>query len=221
MDAVDILDHFLKTSGLDAGTREGAKAYKLDEAAEWVKWAEEVDLAMSALTGPEAPHYFRICRRKHFGTLTVCGDGTAEVAACHRAEHRGYQPNGNDVVMVVKDRMASLEVSQIILMVPAADLGRLHGLPLQPQCTHLRRPASERDRKRVHEAALMVHHAGAISKKACNYLRHWAQGTRRRLPRPAYYHFWKTRSEEHPHLTWFHWVWKSNAMVFVLWWWLP
>ena len=33
MDVVDILYHFLKTSGLDAGTREGAKAYKLDEAA--------------------------------------------------------------------------------------------------------------------------------------------------------------------------------------------
>ena len=142
MDVVDILDHFLKTSGLDAGTREGAKAYKLDEATEWVKWAEEVDLAMSALTGPAAPHYFRICRRKHLGTLTVCGDGTAEAAACHRAEHRGYQPNGNDVVMVVKDRMASLEVSQIIWMVPVAGLGRLHGLPLQTQGTHLRRPAS-------------------------------------------------------------------------------
>ena len=28
MDVVDILYHFLKTSGLDAGTREGAKAYK-------------------------------------------------------------------------------------------------------------------------------------------------------------------------------------------------
>ena len=54
MDVLDMLDHFLQTSGLDAGTREGANAYKLDEAAEWVKWAEEVGLAISALTGPEA-----------------------------------------------------------------------------------------------------------------------------------------------------------------------
>ena len=44
---------------------------------------------------------------------------------------------------VVKDRMASLEVSQIILMVLAADLGCLHGLPLQPQGTHLRWPAAD------------------------------------------------------------------------------
>jgi len=92
MDVVDILDNFLKTSGLNAGTREGANVYKLDEA------TEEVDLAMSALTNPEAPHYFRICRRKHLGTLTACGDGATEAATCHRAEHRGYQPNGNDVV---------------------------------------------------------------------------------------------------------------------------
>ena len=34
----------------------------------------------------------------------------------------------------------------------------------------------------------MVHHAGAISRKTCNYISHWAQGTRRRPPRPAYYH---------------------------------
>ena len=54
-----------------------------------------------------------------------------------------YHPDGHDVVMVVKDRMASLEVSQIILMVPAADLGCLHGLPFQPQGTHLRRPVAD------------------------------------------------------------------------------
>ena len=53
-DVVDILDHCMKTSGLDVGTREGANAYKLDEAVEWAQWVEQVDLAMPALTGPEA-----------------------------------------------------------------------------------------------------------------------------------------------------------------------
>ena len=38
----------------------------------------------------------------------------------------GYQPHGDDVVMIVKDRMASLVVSQIIL-------GRIHGMSLQPR----------------------------------------------------------------------------------------
>ena len=36
MDVVDILDHFLKTYGLVLDTREGANAYRLDEAVEWV-----------------------------------------------------------------------------------------------------------------------------------------------------------------------------------------
>ena len=193
LDVVSILDHFLKTSGLDAGTRQDAKAYKLDEAAEWVEWAEDVDLAMSALTGPEAPHYFRICRRKHVGTDSAHGDGAAEAGACHRADHRGYQPNGDDVVMVVKDRMASLVVSQLILMLPAADLGRIRGLPLQPHGTHPRRPASEADRQKVFDAARAAFQSGAIREKACDYLTLWSQGIRRRLPRPSHYNFLRHR----------------------------
>ena len=189
LDVVNILDDFLKTSGLDAGTRQDAKAYKLDEAAQWVQWAEDVDLVMSALTGPEAPHYFRICRRKHVGTASAQGDGAAEAGACHRADHRGYQPNGDDVVMVIKDRMASLEVSQIILMLPAADLGHIHGSPLQPDGTHPRRPASDTDRLKVFAAARAAFQAGAIREKACDYLTQWSRGTRRRLPRPSHYQF--------------------------------
>ena len=189
LDVVSILDDFLKTSGLDAGTRQDAKAYKLDEAAEWTQWAEEVDLKMSNLTGPEAPHYFRICRRKHVGTDSAHGDGAAEARAEHRADHRGHQPNGDDVVMVVKDRMASLEVSQIILMLPAADLGRIHGLPLQPHGTHPRRPASDADRRKVCDAARAAFQAGAIRKKACDYLTQWSGGIRRRQPRPSHYRF--------------------------------
>ena len=189
LDVVSILDSFLKTSGLDVGTRHDAKAYKLDEAAEWVQWAEDVDLAMSALTGPEAPHYFRICRRKHVGMESAHTDGTAEARACHRADHRGYQPLGDDVVMVVKDRMASLEVSQIILMLSAADLCRIHGAPVQPQGTHLRRPASDTDRHKVCDAAQAAFQAGAIREKACNYLTQWSRGIRRRLPRPSHYSF--------------------------------
>ena len=53
MDVVDILDHCLNTSGLKCCSisLRLTKAYKQDEAAEWVKWVEEVDLAISALTG--------------------------------------------------------------------------------------------------------------------------------------------------------------------------
>ncbi|MFM7989165.1 MAG: hypothetical protein ACKPKO_58615, partial [Candidatus Fonsibacter sp.] len=88
-DVVDILDHFLNTRGLDAGTRDRANAHKLDEATQWLEWAEEVDLAMSALTGPEALHYFHLCCRKHLGTLTAHGDGTTEATTCHRQNTEG------------------------------------------------------------------------------------------------------------------------------------
>ena len=57
------------------GSRQGAQAYKLDEPPEWFHWAEMVDLTMSNLIGPEAPHYFRICLRSQlgFGALRVMG----------------------------------------------------------------------------------------------------------------------------------------------------
>ena len=85
--------------------------------------------------------------------------------------------------------MASLEVSQIILMLPAADLGRIRGLPLQPHGRNPRRPASGADRKKVFDAARAALQAGAIRKKACDYLTEWSRGIRRRQPRPANYHF--------------------------------
>ena len=189
MDVVEILQAFLRTSGLDPNTREAAQAYKLDEAAEWVHWAEQTNLQMSCLTGPEAPHYFRICKRKLVGQGGPHADGPAELRACYLADHRGYQPNGEDVVIIVKDRMSSLEVSQIILAVPAADLPRLRGLPLQPEGTHDRRVATDKDRQEVRNKALSARDAGAISQRACDYLVHWAQGTRRREPRPIQYTF--------------------------------
>ncbi len=67
MDVVEILNGFLKGSGLDTGTKDESHAYKLDASARWVEWAETVDLTMSNLTGPEAPHYFRITRRRLVG----------------------------------------------------------------------------------------------------------------------------------------------------------
>ena len=147
---------------------------------------------MSALTGPDAPHSFRICRRKQVGidfVGTSADECAAEIAACHRADHRGFQPNSEDVVMVVKARMASREVAQIILMVPAADLVRYHRFASQPEGIHPRRPASDTDRKKVYDHALAAFQAGAIGEKARNYLTLWSRGAMRRQPRPSQYRF--------------------------------
>ena len=111
--------------------------------------------------------------------MSAHGNAAAEAGASHRAYHRGYQPAGDDVVLVVKDRMASVEVSQIILMLPAADLGRIHGLPLQPHGAHQRRAASDADRQNMLNAAHAAWQAGAIQEKARDYLMDWSRGTRR------------------------------------------
>ena len=189
MDVVSILDNFLKSSGLDTGSKEGAQAYKLDQAPEWIEWAETVDLTMSNLTGPEAPHYFRVCLRRQLGHGGPLGDAASEINACNMAEHRGYLPRADDVVMIIKDRMASTKVSQIVLMVPEAARPALWSSDVQPTGTHARRPASDSDRKKIRDEAMRALQVGAISPKACDYLSHWAQGTRRRQPRPLQYQF--------------------------------
>ena len=89
MEVVAILNEFLMLSGLDSGSRDGAQAYKLDEALEWIQWAEMVDLTMSNLCGPEAPHYFRIRLRSQLGFGGPEGDGQSEIIACHIAEDMG------------------------------------------------------------------------------------------------------------------------------------
>ena len=80
--------------------------------------------------------------------------------------------------------MASTEVSQIILMLPSADLGRQG-----PHGTHQRRSASDADRLQVFDAAWAAWQAGAIQEKTRDYLTQWSRGTRRRLPRPSHYQF--------------------------------
>ena len=91
--------------------------------------------------------------------------------------------------MVVKDRMASAQVSQIVLMLPEAARPALGRVDVQPTGSHARRPALDSDRKRVVDSATKALEAGAISPKACEYLKHWATGERRRQPRPLQYQF--------------------------------
>ena len=91
--------------------------------------------------------------------------------------------------MLVKDRMASTKVSQIVLMIPKAARPALWIIDVQPTGSHSRRPASDSDRKKIRDEALRALQVGAISPQACDYLSQWAQGTRRRQPGPLQYCF--------------------------------
>ena len=121
-----------------------------------------VDLAMSNVTAPEAPRCFRICLRSQIGHGGPLGDGASEISACSMVEHRGYLPRPGDVVMVVKDRMASAGVSQIVHMIPEAARLALGCLDVQPTGSHARRPAQDSDRKRVMASAMRALQDGAI-----------------------------------------------------------
>ena len=57
-EVVQTLDKFLDEGSLEPGTSSNAFAYKLDEAAPWVEWAEDdMHFSCSSLTGPEAVSY--------------------------------------------------------------------------------------------------------------------------------------------------------------------
>ena len=154
-----------------------------------VEWADKVELIMSNLTGPAAPHYFKFCKRSRMG---FGSEGVQEMRVC--VDNRTFLPNADDVLMVVKDMMASLQVLQVILMVPAARLPSLHAQPRQPQGKHTRKALSDIDRNKMQKNAEQVRREGAITSKACSYLVEWAEGSRRRFPKLETYNFLNHRA---------------------------
>ena len=193
-EAVDVLNDFLKDSRLDFGTKEDARAYKLDEAADWESWWNLLEFHMSSLTGPAAPHYFRICSRGRLGHDGGGGDGVEELKAPRAAWDGAPAPQFDDVVMVVKERMASAQVLQVVTLVAAEDLPRLRASPLQPRGAHPRRLHAEGKDKEIARAAVEAARVGAIRPKAKDYLVGWASGTRRRAPRLSSYTFLEYRA---------------------------
>ena len=145
------------------------------------------DFEVSNHTGPNAPHHFRFCYRGAVGADSAGGDRDAELYAQH--DDAQQPPKPDDVVMVVKDRMASTDVSQVLTLIPASELPRLRRGPAQPVGQHDRRGTTDGDRRRVFESARAAHDAGAITLRAQAYLSEWAQGTRRREQRPRRYGF--------------------------------
>ena len=80
---------------------------------------------MHSLTGPEAPHSFFLVKRKSLG-CTAVGDGKAEwTTTCEpRLPAKGEPnpvPDPEDIVMVVKDWMASA-VAQLLVVLPASEI---------------------------------------------------------------------------------------------------
>ena len=185
VEVVTILQELLRGLGIDKGSRGAAKAYKLDEAADWKEWQGELDLALSALTGPDAPHWFRICRLRDLGQAA----GETDVALT--------SPPGmpdacqDDVVMAVKDRVASARVDQVVRLVSAQACASL--TLEQPQGLNCRRSGGADVRAKVARIARELRNTGALTDAAANYLIGWATQTRPREPRPVAYSFLHNR----------------------------
>ena len=183
MDVVKILMNLLGELGIEESSRRASLAYKLDTAPCWNSWWDEITLHFSKLTGPKAPHYFRVCSRLDLGNGT---GGRGEVGVRAEPLPNGPPESGGDVVVAVKHYMHSKAVSQVFTAWPESSFATVSR---QPAGTHQRRPVNEGDRRKVISKAEELHKNRQINPKARDYLVEWAEGTRRRLPRPAKYEF--------------------------------
>jgi hypothetical protein len=181
---IELLLRLLGGLGVDPDSRAASKAYKLDEAANWVEWWDETRLFFSQITGPAAPHWFRICTLSSLGSAR---DGAAAAAMPLRSLPGMPPARPDDVVMVVKDRMASPEVLQVTRVMTAHERGHLR--QSQPLGIRPRRLGGEDVKVKAARVARELHRTGAIRDAAHDYLVDWSEGTRRRHPRPASYHF--------------------------------
>lgn len=189
---LQLLQKILSELGVDRASREGATAYKMDQAADWEEWWEQVPLTLSNLTGPEAPHYFRVCRREDLGLLDRHGHAGSEETQCQIDRLLSTPPKAEDLLMVVKSRVSSLRVLQVVELMSAG--ARHHCLRIpQPRGVAPRRTMSRATRNKVAERAVSLGAQNVISQKATAYLRDWVQGARIQKPRPDRYAFLSSR----------------------------
>ena len=184
---IAILLRFLGHIGTDKASRQASLAYKLDEAADWHDWWAENALRLSGLTGPEAGHWFRICRLKDVGAAASDELHVPVTSAL------GLPPaKGDDVVMVVRGRMASPSVQQVVRLIPADRCSALSMVQPDPLRMHPRRSGnreSQVTKDKVVCAAETLHLKGAIRPAARDYLVGWAMGTKTKAPRPTTYSY--------------------------------
>lgn len=186
-----ILTRLLSQLGTDRASREASLAYKLDEAADWHGWWSESSLSLSRMTGPDAPHWFRICELKDVG-MAHASEADVPVSSPTGMP----TPDPEDVVMVVRARMASPSVQQVLRLIPAQ---RCRGMSIvQPADVVPRRQGGEEVKRKVARVAEALHLRGFLRWSAKDYLVGWANGTRPLEPRPTKYSFLEHSQDVEP-----------------------
>ena len=173
---VRVYNNYLSKARFESNVhRQGA--YKLDQCANWQAWVEEIPLVFRSLTGPKAPHLFRILQRQHLQMedLEVC------------TAHRQSEAPG-DIMVCCHSHMSDKVPFQVVCVLDAAKVNELRSkFTIQPTGIAPRRSISYHDRQLVQKRAAEAYELQAISKTAHDYLTAWIQGTRRRDRRPSEY----------------------------------
>ena len=191
-ECVLLLQRMLANLGVDAGSRLGALAYKLDESADWEEFWDQVPAQFSNLCGQDAPNYFRACRRRDIGLLDMHSHLARDEKSCPAERSFSQNPNGEDVMLVIKPRISSMRVTQVAEALPACYLSRLLRLA-QPRGLAPRRHLSAKTREHVARQARKLGQSRVITRAASDYLVGWAEGTLTRNRRPEVYSFLKHR----------------------------
>ena len=180
-DVVNLLLKFLGDLGVEPASRRASLAYKLDDMPSWDRWWEEIDLKISSITGPTAPHWFKICSRN---------DLSESAAAMAEPFSDGVKPLPRDIMVCVKHHMRDEELLQVCAAVPEQNQGNLTS---QPSGHAERRKVAQATRRLIWTRAEKLYTTKHISGKARDYLVEWAQETRVRVARPSRYAFLEHR----------------------------
>ena len=99
-----------------------ATGEQLEEASDWAGWARALPQTFSHITGPDAGHWFKFCRRADLGA-ELCSphlhqsDGELSIPIEEFAD--GTPPDPDDVLLVVKHWMADAKPYQVLAVAPA------------------------------------------------------------------------------------------------------
>ena len=182
---ISVYQTFLDQAEFEQGTV-FKEAYKQDTSADWLGWLGDINLTFKVLTGPKAPHGFRILWRK---ALTA-----AENTMSHKSLNALKSNDPNDLMLAVHQHMSDARPYQVVMLMPVAQVQRVtHSLTIQPSGQRSRKSISWEDRKQVRAKAITGCEKGAISEVARDFLVGWIEGTLRREPRPAEYSCLKHR----------------------------
>jgi hypothetical protein len=185
---VELLRRFVTELGIDAESRSTAWAYKLDEVAQWGEWWDQLGVSFNNLTGPDAPHYFRLCLRSDVGRDAPLPHNAKDELSRTTEAFSGCSAKPGDVMLVVKARTHSFRISQIICVLPEHMRRRMLRIP-SPRGLHPRRPGGEVVKAKCAKVAAALGQERVISSDAVAYLVGWATGTRAREPRPQVFEF--------------------------------